>query len=233
MHTPRELRVNNFLSEPVASLDYEPVWRAMQAFTRQRAPGTQDQLWILEHAPVYTLGQAADVAHLFNSNNIPVLRCDRGGQVTYHGPGQLMFYLLADLRALGIGVRTLVEMLEQSVIEVLSSFALSGEGNRDAPGVYVGGAKIAALGLRVSRGCCYHGLSFNYQLDLAPFAGINPCGYENLPVTCLADLLQDAQQALPSRLQLAERITERLQNNLGYARASQTLTQWPPAAVAT
>ncbi|NNC54174.1 MAG: lipoyl(octanoyl) transferase LipB [Pseudomonadales bacterium] len=204
----------------------------MQAFTRQRVPGTQDQLWLLEHAPVYTLGQGADVLHLLNSQNISVVRSDRGGQVTYHGPGQLMFYLLADLRALGIGVRALVESLEQAVIALLSEFDIAGSGDRAAPGVYVEGAKIAALGLRVSRGCCYHGLCFNYQLDLSPFSGINPCGYENLPVTDLATLLAaKPQYALPTRQVLAARLTEQLRCKLNYQATSQVQLSWPHPSI--
>jgi lipoyl(octanoyl) transferase len=167
---------------------YEPVWRAMQAFTDARDEGTADELWIVEHDPVFTLGQAGKPEHVLAAGDIPVLRVDRGGQVTYHGPGQIVAYLLVDLRRLKLGVRELVERIEQAVIDVLADWNIVGERKACAPGVYVGGAKIAALGLRVRRGCSFHGLAFNVAMDLEPFRRINPCGYEGLQVTSVLDL---------------------------------------------
>jgi lipoyl(octanoyl) transferase len=168
--------------------DYLPVWRDMQAFSRQRDENTEDQLWLLQHQPVFTLGMNGKREHLLGTGAIPVVDTDRGGQVTYHGPGQLVAYVLLDLRRLGIGVRALVTALEQSVIDWLLSRGVTATTRRDAPGVYVDGAKLAALGLRVRRNCSYHGLALNVDMDLAPFGMINPCGYAGLPVTQLADL---------------------------------------------
>ncbi len=167
---------------------YEPVWRAMQAFTDARDEATEDELWIVEHEPVFTLGQAGKPEHVLAAGAIPVLRVDRGGQVTYHGPGQIVAYPLVDLRRLKLGVRELVERIEQSVIEVLADWNIVGMRKPGAPGVYVGGAKVAALGLRVRRGCSFHGLAFNVAMDLEPFQRINPCGYEGLQVTSVVDL---------------------------------------------
>ncbi len=168
--------------------DYTPVWRDMQAFTQRRHAGDADQVWLLQHAPVFTLGMNGKREHLLASGDISIVETDRGGQVTYHGPGQLVAYVLLDLRRLGIGVRGLVSALEQSVIDWLHSFGITATTRADAPGVYVEGAKIAALGLRVRRGCSYHGLALNLDMDLAPFAMINPCGYADLPVTQARDL---------------------------------------------
>lgn len=163
---------------------YEPVWREMQAFTAARTADTADELWLVEHPPVYTQGLAGKPEHLPRvDNGIPVVKTDRGGQITYHGPGQVVIYTLIDLRRRGLGVRPLVRKLERAVIELLAHHGVSAEGREDAPGVYVGGAKIAALGLRVRNGCCYHGLSLNVDMDLTPFEAINPCGYPGLTVT--------------------------------------------------
>ncbi len=167
---------------------YEPVWHAMQAFTDARDESTTDELWIVEHDPVFTLGQAGKPEHVLAAGDIPVLRVDRGGQVTYHGPGQIVAYPLVDLRRLKLGVRELVERIEQSVIDVLADWNIGGERKPGAPGVYVGGAKVAALGLRVRRGCSFHGLAFNVAMDLEPFHRINPCGYAGLQVTSVLDL---------------------------------------------
>jgi lipoyl(octanoyl) transferase len=168
--------------------DYTPVWREMQSFTARRSEQTLDELWLLEHQPVFTLGMNGKPEHLLSPGSIPVVSIDRGGQVTYHGPGQLVAYFLLDLRRLGIGIRHLVEVLEQSVIDWLAAQGIAAQARRDAPGVYVDGAKIAALGLRVKRGCVYHGLSLNVNMDLEPFSRINPCGYHNMPVTHLGEL---------------------------------------------
>ena len=168
--------------------EYEPVWRDMQAFTQQRTVQAADELWLLQHQSVYTLGMNGKREHLLMPGDIPVVEIDRGGQVTYHGPGQMVAYTLFDLKRLNIGIRALVEALESSVIDWLGAQGVVAAARRDAPGVYVEGAKVAALGLRVKRGCSYHGLALNVDTDLEPFAGINPCGYEGMAVTRTRDL---------------------------------------------
>ena len=182
--------------------DYEPVWRQMKEFTAARNAVTPDELWQVEHPPVYTLGVAAKAEHLPRVNNgIPVVKTDRGGQITYHGPGQIVIYTLLDLRRRNLGVRTLVRRLERAVIELLQGYRIDANGREDAPGVYVAGAKIAALGLRVRNGCCYHGLSLNVDMDLTPFSAINPCGFPGLEVTQLRDLgVQDPIEAIAEKL---------------------------------
>jgi lipoyl(octanoyl) transferase len=167
---------------------YEPTWRAMQAFTRSREAAAPDQLWLAEHPPVYTLGLAGRPEHVLDPGRIPVVKTDRGGQVTYHGPGQVVAYPLMDLRRAGYGVREMVRRLEQAVIDLLALHGIAGERRAGMPGVYVRGAKIAAVGLRVSRGCTYHGLALNARVDLEPFSRIDPCGYPGLATTRLADL---------------------------------------------
>jgi lipoyl(octanoyl) transferase len=168
---------------------YQPILDAMREFTDLRGPDTPDELWLLEHPPVFTLGQAGREEHLLNPGPIPVIKVDRGGQVTYHGPGQLVVYVLLDLRRAGLGVKRLVGQLEQAVIELLATFDVVAERRADAPGVYVAGAKVASLGLRIRNGCSYHGLALNVDLDLAPFLRINPCGYPGLAVTRVSDLV--------------------------------------------
>lgn len=167
---------------------YETVFRKMQDFTAQRDEITLDQIWFVEHDPVFTLGLNSKPEHLLKTGAIPVIQSDRGGQVTYHGPGQLVMYVLLDLKRLNIGVQQLVRSLECVVIEWLASYAINAEARRDAPGVYVNGAKLASLGLRVKRGCCYHGLSLNIDMDLEPFSRINPCGRVDQSVCQLSDL---------------------------------------------
>ena len=167
---------------------YEPVWRAMQAFTDARTEDSADELWLVEHAPVFTLGQAGKPEHVLMPGDIPVVPVDRGGQVTYHGPGQIVAYPLLDLRRLGIGVRELVNRIEQAIIDTLDTWNIVAQRRDGAPGVYVGTAKIAALGLRIRRGCSFHGLAFNVAMDLEPFQRINPCGYQGLAVTQVLDL---------------------------------------------
>jgi lipoyl(octanoyl) transferase len=171
--------------------DYETTWRAMQAFTASRDAATTDEIWITEHAPVYTLGLAGRAEHLLRANGIPALKVDRGGQITYHGPGQVVVYLMIDLRRLGLGVRSMVRAIEGGVVEWLDSMGIFGWGKPDAPGVYVdrngAEAKIGALGLKIRNGCSYHGVAVNVAMDLAPFADINPCGYRGLAVTQVAD----------------------------------------------
>lgn len=168
-------------------LPYRETLERMRSFTASRGADTPDQIWLLEHHPVYTLGQAGRREHLHDPGDIPVVHCDRGGQVTYHGPGQVVLYTLLDLRRRHIGVRSLVELLEQSVIDVLAAHGVPAARRPGAPGVYVDGAKIAALGLRVSGGCSYHGLAVNVRMDLSPFSRMDPCGYAGLPVTQVSD----------------------------------------------
>ncbi len=167
---------------------YAPVWHAMQRFTDARTAATDDEIWLVEHDPVFTLGQAGRPEHVLAPGEIPVIHVDRGGQVTYHGPGQLVAYPLLDLRRLGLGVRQLVNRIEQAVIDTLATWHIHAQRREGAPGVYVEDAKIAALGLRVRHGCTFHGLAFNIGMDLEPFQRINPCGYRGLAVTQTADL---------------------------------------------
>ena len=167
---------------------YEPVWHAMQAFTDARDETTPDELWLVEHDPVFTLGQAGRPEHVLAPGDIPVVRVDRGGQVTYHGPGQLVAYPLLDLRRLKLGVRDYVCRIEQAVIDTLGEWNIEGRRREGAPGVYVDGAKVAALGIRGRRGCCFHGLACNLAMDLAPCHRINPCGYAGLEVVAMGDL---------------------------------------------
>jgi lipoyl(octanoyl) transferase len=170
---------------PLGISDYAACWRTMRAFTDRRGPEDDDELWITQHPPVYTLGQAGRREHLLDCAGIPVVSSDRGGQVTYHGPGQTVVYVLLDLRRLGVGVKRLVNGLEAAIIALLAEFDLCAERRDGAPGVYVADAKIAALGLRIRNGCSYHGVALNVDMDLAPFAGINPCGFEGMAVTHL------------------------------------------------
>ena len=169
-------------------VEYQPVWDAMKKFTAERNPETRDEIWLVQHPPVYTQGLAGKPEHLLHSTNIPVVKIDRGGQITYHGPGQIVAYMLLDMRRWKINVRELVRLMEQAVIDLLGEYGVAAQGRVDAPGVYVDGAKIAALGLKIKNGCCYHGLSFNVDMDLAPFANINPCGYAGLRVTQACEL---------------------------------------------
>ena len=168
--------------------DYQSVWQRMRDFTDTRTNKTNDQLWIVEHPSVFTLGQAGKPEHVLNPGGIPVIQTDRGGQVTYHGPGQLVIYLMVDLRRRKLGVRQLVNLIEQAIIKTLSDYNIEGKTRPNAPGVYVDDAKIAALGLRVRKGCSYHGLSLNVDMDLEPFSRINPCGFPNLSVTQISEL---------------------------------------------
>lgn len=169
--------------------EYQAVWRQMQAFTQQRDENTPDEIWLVQHSPVFTLGRNGKMEHVLAPGDIPVIPIDRGGQVTYHGPGQLVVYLLLDIRRKNnLGVRDLVMRIEQAVVDLLAHYGVVAEGDRDAPGVYVQGSKIAALGLRVTKGRTYHGLSLNVDMDLEPFQRINPCGYAGLQVTQCKDL---------------------------------------------
>ena len=202
---------------------YEQVYEAMQAFTRSRNSETPDQFWIVEHPPVFTLGQAGDPSHLLDQlTDIPVVKVDRGGQITYHGPGQVVLYLLLDLRRHGYFVRELVSRMEQAIIDTLESFGVKSERQAGAPGIYLSpehagypnlvGAKIAALGLKVSKHCCYHGLALNVDMDLSPYEAINPCGYPGLKTIDLASLGVHVQRNM-----VVAKLNEHLKNNLELA----------------
>jgi lipoyl(octanoyl) transferase len=193
------------------SVPYQEIWQQMRALTHARDAQSLDEFWFLEHSPVFTLGQAGRIEHVLAAGDIPVLHCDRGGQVTYHGPGQQIVYVLLNLHRLGFGIRSLVQRLEQAVIDVLALYQVAACVKPDAPGVYVGDAKIASLGLRIHRGFTYHGLAFNVDMDLKPFAHINPCGYPGLKVTQLRECAGPIVGA-KVRAQLAVS----LRRNLGY-----------------
>ena len=168
--------------------DYQATWDAMRDFIARADDSTTEEIWLLQHPPVYTLGKNGKPEHLLNDNGIPLIRSDRGGQITYHAPGQLVVYLLLNIKARGIGLRRFICLLQTAVVNFLARYGIAAEGDISAPGVYVDGAKIAAIGLRLWHGWCYHGISLNISMDLAPFDNINPCGYPALPVTQLADL---------------------------------------------
>jgi len=199
-------------------LPYEPTWHAMQRFTAEREPATPDEVWLLEHERVFTQGQAGKAEHVLFPGDIPVVQVDRGGQVTYHGPGQLVAYLMLDVRRSGIGVRDLVSRIEQSLIGLLDSYGVTAVSKPDAPGVYVDGAKIASLGLRIRNGRSFHGLALNVDMDLEPFRRINPCGYAGMAMTQLSQLAGPIALA-----DVRERLRGELVERLGYA-AQKTLT---------
>jgi lipoyl(octanoyl) transferase len=192
--------------------DYQSTWQAMQQFTQNRDAETADEIWITEHPPVYTLGLNGKREHLLNTADIPVINSDRGGQVTYHGPGQLVIYTLIDIKRLNLGVRQLVTTLEQGMIHALTQYSITAVARADAPGVYVDNKKIGSIGLRIKRNCSYHGLSINNHMDLRPFDHINTCGYPGLEVTRLADLgvtISNAELAIP----VTQAILTALQNS--------------------
>jgi len=191
-------------------MDYEPVWRAMQKFTDQRGADTPDELWLVEHPPVFTQGQAGRAEHVLAPGDIPVIQVDRGGQVTYHGPGQIVAYPLIDISRLQLGVRALVKGIEQAVIDVLKSYGVNAQLVAGAPGVYVEGVKIASLGLRIRRGKSFHGLAFNVDMDLEPFQRINPCGFKGLQVTNLSAF------AAVTMAEVEDRLVNGLSKVLGY-----------------
>ncbi len=197
--------VSRFYTE----LNYQLGWQAMQQFTDRRDSNTPDELWFLQHPPVFTLGKNGDPSHVLNAGDIPVINIDRGGQVTYHGPGQLVVYTLLDLKRLKLGIRAMVTLLEDSVTGLLAEYGIESSSRRDAPGVYVNNAKIAALGLRVRKGCCFHGLALNIDMDLEPFSRINPCGYKALQVTQLSEYIDEIdfkQVSLNLQQQLLNRL---------------------------
>ncbi|WP_407292797.1 lipoyl(octanoyl) transferase LipB [Stutzerimonas zhaodongensis] len=200
-------------------VDYPIAWQAMQRFTNERGPDTVDEIWLLQHPRVFTQGQAGKPEHLLLPGDIPVVQADRGGQVTYHGPGQLVCYLMLDVRRLGFGVRELVSRIEQSLIDLLASYDVQASAKPEAPGVYVDGAKIASLGLRIRNGRSFHGLALNVDMDLEPFGRINPCGYAGMNMTQLADLVAEPI----AFAEVSARLAEQLGKHLGYAQ-QQTLT---------
>lgn len=194
-------------------VEYQPTWDAMKRFTAERTGETRDEIWLVQHPPTYTQGLAGKPEHLLNPTAIPVVKIDRGGQITYHGPGQIVAYLLLDMRRWKIGVRELVRVMEQAVVDLLGEFGVAAQGREDAPGVYVGDAKIASLGLKIKNGCCYHGLALNVDMDLTPFANINPCGYAGLRVTQCCELgITVSINELQA--QLAQNLIHGLQQNL-------------------
>ncbi|ORJ57129.1 lipoyl(octanoyl) transferase LipB [Geothermobacter hydrogeniphilus] len=190
---------------------YLPVWQRMQSFTNEREAPTCDEIWLLEHPPVFTLGRAGKTEHLLAPGTIPVVSVDRGGLVTYHGPGQLVAYLMIDLKRRRLTVRTLVTAIEKALIALLADYGVAADTRPGAPGVYVGTAKIASLGLRIQHGCSFHGLALNLDMDLEPFARINPCGYQGLQMTQLKELVGPVKQS-----EVAARLAEQLSRKLGY-----------------
>lgn len=190
---------------------YMPIWQAMLSFTEQRNTDTPDEIWLLEHEPVFTMGRNAKKEHILSTTDIPIIDIDRGGQVTYHGPGQLIIYLLIDIKRHALGVRKLVTLIEQSIITTLNEYQLQAYAKKEAPGVYINGAKIAALGLRIKKGCSFHGLSLNVSMNLTPFKQINPCGYKNLEVIQLSDYIEEIQLS-----QVQQKLASQLAKNIGY-----------------
>jgi lipoyl(octanoyl) transferase len=209
---------------------YLDCWCAMQHFTDARTDATEDALWLVEHPPVFTQGQAGRAEHLLDPGDIPVVQTDRGGQVTYHGPGQLIAYVLVDLRRLKIGVRALVSALEGAVVDLLAGFGVAASARPDAPGVYVAGAKIASIGLRVRHGCSYHGIALNLDMDLAPFRRINPCGHAGLSMTRLADLVAPP---VPSAQTVGGRFAAAIAHRLGLRLAAAPSGRPMPDGITT
>lgn len=203
---------------------YTRVWQLMQQFTDTRTLSTADEIWFLEHDPVFTQGQAGKAEHILNPGNIPVVQTDRGGQVTYHGPGQLIAYCLIDIKRRKLGVRTLVSAIEAAIINTLDALDIKANARPDAPGVYIDKAKIASLGLRIRKGCSYHGLSFNIEMDLSPFKRINPCGMQHLPITQLHDFHPDITIAEVMPL-LRQHLLRQLSHRSSVLASHQTNTQ--------
>jgi len=196
---------------------YLPTWEKMQAFTDQRDDSTVDELWLLQHEPVFTQGQAGKEEHLLSTGDIPVVQVDRGGQVTYHGPGQLIVYLLINLRRRKLGVREIVDIMEKSLVALLADYGIEAYAKPDAPGVYVGDAKIASLGLRVRRGCSFHGLALNLDMNMEPFLRINPCGYAGMPMTQLSELTD-----MPEVHDVMQKLGDHLVSKIGYTQVSHS-----------
>jgi lipoyl(octanoyl) transferase len=206
--------------------DYAPVWEAMRRFTDGRTPETADEIWLLEHPAVFTQGLNGKPEHLLNPGEIPVIQVDRGGQVTYHAPGQLVLYLLLDLKRQSLGVRSVVTAMEQAVIDLLGAYGMESNARHHAPGVYVEGKKVASLGLRIRRSCSYHGLSLNVDMDLEPFTRINPCGFEGLAVTQLRDLgIAEGIDSVGAKL--VEKLAARLGSLTIERRHNELPAHWP------
>ena len=201
---------------------YRPTWKAMQTFANERKSDSDDEIWLLQHPPVFTLGQAGKTEHVLNPGNIPVIKIDRGGQVTYHGPGQLIAYLMIDLRKKSLGPRSLVATIEQTLINLLSDYGIQAHLQAGAPGVFVNDCKIASIGLRIRKGCSFHGLALNVDMDLGPFQGINPCGYEGLAMTQLIEHVPQAKMA-----DVEKRLLQQLINKLGYNEVNEHHDQTP------
>ncbi|MBE4593125.1 octanoyltransferase [Vibrio navarrensis] len=202
---------NQLVVKRLGRQDYSPVWQAMHQFTDQRSEETRDEVWLVEHNPVFTQGQAGKIEHLLNTGDIPVVQSDRGGQVTYHGPGQLVVYFLINLRRKKLGVRDLVTTIENLVINTLKAYNIDSAARPDAPGVYVDGKKICSLGLRIRKGCSFHGLALNVNMDLSPFLRINPCGYQGM------EMIQVSELGGPNELATIEQqLIKELVNLLGY-----------------
>ncbi len=208
--------VDTLVLRALGQVPYGSTWQQMQDFTNTRDDQTPDEIWLLEHEPVFTQGQAGKAEHVLNAGDIPVVQADRGGQVTYHGPGQLVVYLLLNLRRKSLGVRDLVDLMEQSVVELLQEYGVEAYPKPDAPGVYVGAAKICSLGLRVRRGCSFHGLALNLDMNMEPFLRINPCGYAGMTMTQLASLVPALDTA-----QAVSRMGDILINKIGYTTVSR------------
>jgi len=209
MHHKKEIKIRW-----LGRQDYHSCWQAMQTFTQQRTELTPDEIWLCEHHPVYTQGQNGKPEHLLNSGQIPVVQTDRGGQITYHGPGQLMVYTLIDIKRSGMNVRAFVSALEQSIIDLLAQFQINGQAKREAPGVYVDDKKICSIGLRIRKGCSYHGIAFNVAMDLSPFNGINPCGFKTLQMTQFSEL-----GGLSDPLETGRQLVHYFVKNLVYTQA--------------
>lgn len=217
-------------------LDYQPVWQAMKDFTDRRTPDTPDEIWVLEHTPVFTQGQAGKPEHLLFTGDIPVVQTDRGGQVTYHGPGQLVAYIMADIKRLGIGPRDLVSKIEQSLVDLLAEYGINAYPKSDAPGVYVDESKIASLGLRIRKGFSFHGLALNIDMDLEPFHRINPCGYAGMNMTQMAGLAlkgpahseDSIQKHTPLNIDvIAQKLITQLQRQMSYPDIQDLGSQLP------
>ncbi len=212
-HSPSLSKEPFFLVRKLGLSDYQVTWQAMKDFTQRRAATTRDEIWLLQHSPVFTQGIAGRPEHLLHDFEIPLIKTDRGGQITYHGPGQIIAYLLLDIRRLKLGVRELVRCMENAVIDLLKTYHIQAVGRIEAPGVYVNDAKIAALGLKIKKNYCYHGIALNVNMDLTPFSYINPCGYRGLQVTQTKDLgISDGIEILSNKL--VDQLQEKLHKGL-------------------
>jgi len=212
-----EEKLPNLLIRRLGLQDYQPIWKSMSYLVEHNTSQRDDEIWLLSHKPVYTQGQAGKSEHILNPGDVPVVQIDRGGQVTYHGPGQLVAYLLLNMKRRKLGVRNLVDIIETAILQTLEEFGINASTKSGAPGVYVNDAKIAALGLRIKNGWSYHGLSLNVNMDLEPYAGINPCGFENLAVTQMADLIQQPGRQKNLMQAVSKVLSNKLLLELGYS----------------